>query len=122
MVHTTEEPGYIQDEDALEEDVVDNSDLAQLIPPDEQEEESAERRKRTSHTLNDLVKQDPPTESMSMSWILPPQPQTEQHRGGQCCPLSQLCCPPRVILLDLVDGEKNISLPFCLAIWLCVLP
>ena len=93
MAHTTEDPGYGQDEDALEEDVVDNSDLAQLIPPDEEEEESAERRKRTSHALNDLVKQDPPTESMSMSWILPPQPQTEQHRGGQCCPLSQLCCP-----------------------------
>ena len=101
--------------------MVDNSDLAQLIPPDEQEEEkSAERRKRTSHALNDLVKQDPPTESMSMSWILPPQPQTEQDRGGQCCPLSQLCCPSRVILLDLVDGERNISQPFCLVIWLGV--
>ena len=94
MLHTIEDPGYGQDEDALEEDVVDNSDLAQLIPPGEQEEEkSAERRKRTSHTLNDLGKQDPQTESMSMSWILPPQPQTEQHRGGQCCPMSKLCCP-----------------------------
>lgn len=120
--HTTTDPGYGQDEDALEEDVVDNSDLAQLIPPDEEEEKSAERRKRTSHALNYLVKQDPPTESMSMSWILPPQPQTEQDRGGQCCPLSQLCCPSRVILLDLVDGERNISQPFCLVIWLGVIP
>ena len=102
--------------------MVDNSDLAQLIPPDEQEEEkSAERRKRMSNTLNDLGKQDPQTESMSMSWILPPQPQTEQHRGGQCCPMSKLCCP-RSNTFGPDQWGENISLPFCLVIWLCVLP
>ena len=66
--------------DILDEDV-DNSDLAQLLPPDE--ETRVEETKRTSILLNETVPQDPPAEAMSMSWILP-LPQMDEHLGGRC--------------------------------------
>ena len=73
--------------DILEEDV-DNSDLAQLLPPDE--ETRIERTKKTPILLNDPVSQDPPSEAKSMSWILP-LPHMDEHLGGHCL-LSRQCC------------------------------
>ena len=75
--------------DILDEDV-DNSDLAQLLPPDE--ETRVEETKRTSILLNETVPQDPPAEAMSMSWILP-LPQMDEHLGGRMLSVVPPCCP-----------------------------
>ena len=79
--------------DILEEDV-DNSDLAQLLPAEE--ETRIEQTKKTSILLNDPVLQDPPSEAKSMSWILP-LPHMDEHLGGHCL-LSRQCCPCTLIL------------------------
>ena len=78
-------------EDLLEEDV-DNSDLAQLLPPDD-EETQVEERKGKPILLNETVPQDPPAaETMPMSWILP-LPKMDEHIGGRTLSLVPLCCP-----------------------------
>ena len=70
--------------DILEEEV-DGSDLARLLPPDE-ESQVEEARKTPVLLKNDPpVSQDPPT----MSWILP-LPPLDGNLGGRC-PLSQPC-------------------------------
>ena len=70
--------------DILEEEV-DGSDLARLLPADE-ESQVEEARKTPVLLKNDPpVSQDPPT----MSWILP-LPQLDGNLGGRC-PLSQPC-------------------------------
>ena len=77
--------------DILEEELVDNSDLAQLLPPDE--ETQVEQTTKTPILLNDPVPQDRPVEAMSMSWILP-LPHMDEHIGGGRCLLSHPpCCP-----------------------------
>ena len=80
--------------DLLEEDV-DSSDLAQLLPPDEETE--VEETKRTSILLNENVPQDPPAEAISMSWILP-LPQKDEHLGGRTLSVVLPCCPCTLIL------------------------
>ena len=80
--------------DLLEEDV-DSSDLAQLLPPDEETE--VEETKKTSILLNETVPQDPPAEAISMSWILP-LPQKDEHLGGRTLSVVPPCCPCTLIL------------------------
>ena len=85
--------------DILDEDV-DNSDLAQLLPPDE--ETRVEETKRTSILLNETVPKDPQTEAMSMSWILP-LPQMDEHLGGRCLLSHHLVHVHQDILLPEMD-------------------
>ena len=80
--------------DILEEDV-DSSDLAQLLPPDE--ETRVEETKKTSILLNETFPQDPPAEAMSMSWVLP-LPLMDEHLGGRALSVVPPCCPCTLIL------------------------
>ena len=100
--------------DILDEDV-DNSDLAQLLPPDE--ETRVEETKRTSILLNETVPQDPPAEAMSMSWILP-LPQMDEHLGGRCLLPHHVVHVHQDILLPQMDehlGGRTLSVvpPCC---------
>ena len=90
--------------DILEEDI-DSSDLAQLLPPDE--ETGVEETKKTSILLNETVPKDPQTEAMSMSWILP-LPQMDEYLGGPTLSVVLPCCPSTLIL----NAQFQIYLPF----------
>ena len=87
--------------DILEEDVVDNSDLAQLLPPDE--ETQAEQTKKTSILLNDPVPQYPQAEATSMSWVLP-LPHKDEQLGGRTLSV----VPPTMLSMS-IDFEHTVS-------------